>query len=284
VRPTPRPSPPYHTLPDPHRCQESQILDQMTGVSTLGVQCVGGYHDTGHVQISVHGGQQRLETGDLVGLSIYFPLSHHDSAVMGHSGQQMHTTLPGLITGATQRLSVHRDRPNAGVLASQPGTDRTIQSVTIDRSQHATQGGLIGCTIDAASSVHACSHSGQQVLRQVSSPLADRGERACPGQRGSCGDQQDRGDRVASPRRWRGSGIAARCPRRSATLSTATAGRSGTSGTWPSWTGQQEPGMMQSQARLSHMIIRIRHPDDHRRPCLPLTRGLIHKHSENPGI
>jgi len=41
------------------------VRDELAGVLALGVQRVGGHHDTSHV----HGGQQRLETGDLVGLS-----------------------------------------------------------------------------------------------------------------------------------------------------------------------------------------------------------------------
>lgn len=72
----------------------------------------------------------------IVGLSVYFSLSHHESTVMSHRGQQVHTTLPGVITGATQRLAVHRDRRCATVLAGQPRTDRAIQGITIDQSQH----------------------------------------------------------------------------------------------------------------------------------------------------
>lgn len=92
----------------------AEFLDEVTGVGTLGVQCVGSHHDPSHI----HGGQQRLETSDLVSLPAYFSLSHNDSTVVGHRRQQMHATLPGVSTDATQRLAVHRNRPNAGVLAA----------------------------------------------------------------------------------------------------------------------------------------------------------------------
>src|SRR5436190_20095424 len=116
----------------------AEFLDEVAGVSTLSVQRIGGHHDPSHV----HGAQKWWETGDLVGLSVYLSLSHRDSTVMGHRRQQVHAALPGVITGATQRLAVHRDRPIAIVLASQPGTDRAIERITIDPSEHASQGGF----------------------------------------------------------------------------------------------------------------------------------------------
>jgi hypothetical protein len=57
------------------------LFDEVGRVCALGVHGVCGDDHPGQVD----GVQQRLETGDLVGLIAHFPLRHNNSTVMSHS-------------------------------------------------------------------------------------------------------------------------------------------------------------------------------------------------------
>ncbi|WP_239071544.1 hypothetical protein [Amycolatopsis sp. SID8362] len=170
----------------------AEFLDEVAGVRTLSVQSVGGHHNPSRV----HCGRQRLETGDFVVLSVYFSLTHNDSVVVGHRRREVHTAFGRVIAGVAEVFAVHRDRPSIIVLVGRPGTDRAIERVSTDQSRHSPQGGLTGSTIDAALPVDACFGRGQEMLRQVSGPFADRSERARLRRRGGRSDQRGRRNRV----------------------------------------------------------------------------------------
>ena len=79
----------------------------------------------------------------------------------------------------------------------QPGGDRGVQRVPIDRGQHAPQGGLAGDAMLAGKGITSHAERGQHQRRGVSRPLGDRGQRPGTGQDRRGRQREHAGQRVA---------------------------------------------------------------------------------------
>ncbi len=109
----------------------------------MGVQRVGGDHDTRQVQV----GQQRNQARDFAGGAADGALGEHGTGGVVHRGQQM--DLPAVVAcGAPQRLAVDRDRPPSMLLAGTvpviPRAGHRRQRRWVHAGKGPTDGGLGG--------------------------------------------------------------------------------------------------------------------------------------------
>jgi hypothetical protein len=169
---------------------------QELGGVAFGVQRVGGDGHAGQVQA----GQQWLEAGDLLGGAVHLVLGEHRAGGVVERGEEVDGSAAGL-GGATQGLAVHGDRlwlvwAGHRQPVGQPGGDRCVQRVPIDRGQHAPQGGLAGDAMLAGKGITSHAERGQHQRRGVSRPLGDRGQRPGTGQDRRGRQREHTGQRV----------------------------------------------------------------------------------------
>ena len=151
---------------------------------------VGGDHDVGEVQW----GQQRGESGHLLGRAADLVLGQHRAAGVVHRRQQVHRAAVALgWVGATQRLAVDRHRPPP---VGQPGADSNGERVDVQAGKGPADGGL-GGDGEVAGDVAASAQRGPDGLRRIGSPFGDRGDRPGAGQHRGGGQAQDGDQRVA---------------------------------------------------------------------------------------
>jgi hypothetical protein len=94
------------------------------------LECVGGDHGPGQVEVA----KQRLEARHLAGGAVDLALGQHLTTGVLHGRQQMDLT--AIAAGAPQRLAIHRDRPSMSMLVrtlsvGQPCADRPGQGLSI---------------------------------------------------------------------------------------------------------------------------------------------------------
>jgi hypothetical protein len=168
---------------------------ELCGLS-MGVECISRDHRPGQVQV----GQQRLEAGHLAGGAVDGALGQHPTGGVLHGGQQVNGA--AVTPGAPKGLAVHRDRPSTpalvgAVAVGQPRADHLGQGLGVQAGQRAADGGLGGHdSVCGRITAGAKRHPDQ--LRDIRSPLGDRGHRSCAGQHRCSGYGQDRDQRVAS--------------------------------------------------------------------------------------
>jgi hypothetical protein len=185
------------------------VGDQELGGLRVGLECVGGDHHIGQVEV----GQQWLQAGDLAGGAADLALGQHRAAGVVHTGQQV--DLVAVVAGAAQRLAVHGHRPRpprwlrsaVAVAVGEPGADGAGEGLRVQAGQGPADGGL-GRDGEVAGGVVA--GTGPDRLGSIGGPLGDRGHRPGAGQDRGGGDGQDAMSEWRRPRAALGSGTAAR--------------------------------------------------------------------------
>jgi hypothetical protein len=135
---------------------------------------------------------QRRELGDLIGLAGRVDLAKDDPGAVVDRGQQMPRV--GYVAGRTTHglpIDGHRSPLPGGWFGAHnsPVPDRGVQLVTIQPLQRAADGRLA-----RRASTHR--QRSKDLLGRVGSPLADRGERATPGQHRTHSHREYRTDLV----------------------------------------------------------------------------------------
>jgi hypothetical protein len=123
-----------------------QIVRLLAAEEELGrvgvrVQCVGGDHRAGQLQV----GQQRGEPGDFARGAVNLALGEHGAGGVVHHGEQV--DLPAVASDAPQRRAVDRDHPPwmrlAGTVpGSQPRADHGGQRRRVHAGEGPADGGL----------------------------------------------------------------------------------------------------------------------------------------------
>jgi hypothetical protein len=156
-------------------------------------------------------GRPRPEPGDLVGLPLDVDLAeHYPGGLVEHRQQVQRLPIGRVVTGATQRLAVHR-QSSAGTTAAsrsqpvdpvtgleragQPGTDRRIEGVGVHLFEDPADRGLIWWFERPGQRVTADPERGQDLRRSIQHPFTDCGEPARTGQycRGGQAEQRHQG-------------------------------------------------------------------------------------------
>lgn len=142
---------------------------------------VAGHDRSGQVDAV----QQGLEAGDLVRLGLDVNLSQDDGGRVVDGRQEVN--LPVVRAGGTaQGLAADRDRSQrlpASLRASggQPAADDPVQYIAVDLGQDPADRGLARGPVAAGEGVAAGAEPGQDLLRGISRPLADRQQRGRAG-------------------------------------------------------------------------------------------------------
>ncbi len=165
------------------------LAGQVPGCLPLRMQCVQGDYGT----VQVHGVQQRLDLGDLIGLVAHLPLGD-DRPGAGHGSEQVHRPPVGL-DGAAQRLAVHRHR-RRDIAGGQPGGQPLIERASVRAGQRPADRRLTRHHPRAAARVGPYAQAVQRGLGRGGCPLGDRDQRLRPGRYRGAGQAQDRGQAV----------------------------------------------------------------------------------------
>ena len=160
---------------------------QVGDVVALGVQRVGGDHHAGQVDAG-HGVEQRGEPVDLTGLAVHGQLSEHDPGLLIDHGEQMPPrhldAVAAGVSGAAYGLAVHRQhaapsgRGSSGAQALHERADHGVESIRVDRPEHAADGRL-------RRAPPVGSEQSRDVVGHVGDPLGDRDERPGTGRDGA---------------------------------------------------------------------------------------------------
>jgi hypothetical protein len=180
---------------------------QELGGGGVGVQCVGGDHHVGKVQV----GQQGLEGGHLATRAVDVALGEDGAGGVVHRGEQVDSA--AVAVGAAQRLAVDRDRPSPLIMAvavGKPRTHRGGQSLGVKPGQRPADRGFGRDRPSAGEGIAAGAERGTDRLGCVRGPFGDRGDRPRTGQDRGSGEHQDATSGCRRPARVLGSVMVAR--------------------------------------------------------------------------